>query len=217
MRMDGNLPLTGVGVGSISRARQRSGIRDEPKNQWGVTLAMTHSIGDMEPEEGTSCSQAATKSLSLWTVANRRLGQSSVLVKRSRRNPEWDWPSLGSCSHCSRLISRTTEALFRAKNHWCSQVTSSLHPSKVESEDCSSILQHSVERCPAPCPRYLCHFNHSWLTVIWTYYSCLDCFRRRVRKRPHSHSIITECYYKCFILLLFIAGVNLCLIKCSHW
>ena len=27
-----------------------------PKNQWGATLAVTHSIGDMEPEEATSCS-----------------------------------------------------------------------------------------------------------------------------------------------------------------
>ena len=26
----------------------------------GVTLAVTHSIGDMEPEEATSCSQAGT-------------------------------------------------------------------------------------------------------------------------------------------------------------
>jgi len=26
----------------------------------GVTLAMTHSIGDMEPEEATSCRQAGT-------------------------------------------------------------------------------------------------------------------------------------------------------------
>ena len=26
----------------------------------GVTLAMTHNIGDMEPEEATSCSQAGT-------------------------------------------------------------------------------------------------------------------------------------------------------------
>ena len=41
-------------VWGISRTGQRSGIREAPKNQWEGTLAMTHYIGDMEPEEATS-------------------------------------------------------------------------------------------------------------------------------------------------------------------
>ena len=40
--------------------RQRPGIREVPKNQWGVALALTHYSEDMEPEEATSCSQAGT-------------------------------------------------------------------------------------------------------------------------------------------------------------
>jgi hypothetical protein len=37
--------------------RQRPGIREVPKNQWGgVNLAVTHYIWDMELEEVTSCS-----------------------------------------------------------------------------------------------------------------------------------------------------------------
>ena len=60
MKMNGNLQLTGEVVWGISRTRQRPGIREAPKNQWEGTLAMTHYIGDMEPEEATSCSQTGT-------------------------------------------------------------------------------------------------------------------------------------------------------------
>jgi hypothetical protein len=62
MRMNGNLQMTGVGRwgGGISRKRQRPGIREAPKNQWEVALALIHSIGDMEPESATFCTQGGT-------------------------------------------------------------------------------------------------------------------------------------------------------------
>ena len=46
----------------ISTMRQRLRIRETARNQWGggVTLAMTHNIGDMEPEVASSCSQTGT-------------------------------------------------------------------------------------------------------------------------------------------------------------
>ena len=40
--------------------RQSPGIREVPEELMGVTLAVTHYTGDMEPEEATSCSQAET-------------------------------------------------------------------------------------------------------------------------------------------------------------
>lgn len=124
------------------------------------------------------------------------------------------WP----CSHYGGLIFKTTEALCQPQDHWYSRVTSLPRPSKVESGDCSSILGYSclLRDAPPPALDTFCDFNHSWLTVIWAHHSCPDCFRRGVRKRPHSRSFITECCYKCFIFLLFIDNVNLCLIKSSH-
>jgi hypothetical protein len=47
-------------VQGISRTRQRPGMRDMPKKQCRVTLAVTHNIGDMEPEKATFCSQTGT-------------------------------------------------------------------------------------------------------------------------------------------------------------
>jgi hypothetical protein len=48
-------------VEGFSRMRQRPGTMKVPKNQWeAVTLAVTHYIGDMEPEEPISCRQAGT-------------------------------------------------------------------------------------------------------------------------------------------------------------
>ena len=47
----------------FSTMRQRLRIRETARNQWGgvcVTLAMTHNIGDMEPEVASSCSQTGT-------------------------------------------------------------------------------------------------------------------------------------------------------------
>ena len=41
----------------ISTMRQRLRIRETAR---GVTLAMTHNIGDMEPEVASSCSQTGT-------------------------------------------------------------------------------------------------------------------------------------------------------------
>ena len=48
--------------------RRRGDLQDKTKTwdkggaqeSMGVTLAVTHYIGDMEPEEATSCSQAGT-------------------------------------------------------------------------------------------------------------------------------------------------------------
>ena len=61
MKMNGNLQLKGVG-------RWEGHLQDETETwekggaqeSMGVTLAVTHSIGDMEPEEATSCSQPGT-------------------------------------------------------------------------------------------------------------------------------------------------------------
>ena len=52
-KRNGNLQLMGVGRwGWISRICQRPGVGEIIKNQWeGATLAVTHSIGDMEPEK----------------------------------------------------------------------------------------------------------------------------------------------------------------------
>jgi hypothetical protein len=47
-------------VAGISRTRQRHGIREETQESMGVILAVTHSIGDMEPEKAISYSQAGT-------------------------------------------------------------------------------------------------------------------------------------------------------------
>ena len=41
----------------ISMMRQRLRIRETAR---GVTLAITHNIGDMEPEVASSCSQTGT-------------------------------------------------------------------------------------------------------------------------------------------------------------
>lgn len=59
MRMNGKSITDRSGkVWGISKKRQRW-IREAPKNQSiGVSLIVTHNIGDMEPEEATSCSQA---------------------------------------------------------------------------------------------------------------------------------------------------------------
>ena len=42
------------------RTRQRHGIREVPKNQWEVNLAVTLNIEDMELEDATSCIEART-------------------------------------------------------------------------------------------------------------------------------------------------------------
>jgi hypothetical protein len=41
---------------NVAETWDRAGTQES----MGVTLAVTHSIGDMEPEEATSCSQAGT-------------------------------------------------------------------------------------------------------------------------------------------------------------
>jgi hypothetical protein len=61
MRMNGNLQLTGVGVGrqhhqDVIETCNKGGTQQS----MGLTVAVTHSIGDMEPEEATSNSQART-------------------------------------------------------------------------------------------------------------------------------------------------------------
>jgi hypothetical protein len=57
-RMNGNLQCEGLG--NIWRTCQRPEMGETPRNQWEVTLAETHSSGDMKPEQATSCSQART-------------------------------------------------------------------------------------------------------------------------------------------------------------
>jgi hypothetical protein len=52
-RMNGIL----VGFGGISRRYQRPGMEKYPRSQCGSLTEMPNNV-DMEPEEGTSCSQA---------------------------------------------------------------------------------------------------------------------------------------------------------------
>jgi hypothetical protein len=65
MRMNGNLQLTvkvicvggrGVQLQDETETWDKRGTQES----MGMTLAVTHGIGVMEPEEATSCSQART-------------------------------------------------------------------------------------------------------------------------------------------------------------
>ena len=60
MKMNGNLQLTGVGSWQQLQDETETWDKGGTQESMGVTLAVTHSIGDMEPEEATSCSQAGT-------------------------------------------------------------------------------------------------------------------------------------------------------------
>lgn len=51
----------GSGVEGISRACHRHGMGNAPRNHLGVTLAETHSSGDMRPKEASSCSHEGTE------------------------------------------------------------------------------------------------------------------------------------------------------------
>jgi hypothetical protein len=45
----GSATYRGGKVEGISRRRLRSGIGEVPRNKWGMSLVVTHSIGNMEP------------------------------------------------------------------------------------------------------------------------------------------------------------------------
>ena len=60
MRMNGNLQLVGVGRWGHLEDMPETCDRGGTQKINGVTLTGPHSIGDMEPEEATSCSQAET-------------------------------------------------------------------------------------------------------------------------------------------------------------
>ena len=59
-RMNGNLKLSWVGHGDISRMYKRPGTRDTPKNQCEVALTETHSMWNIDPEAAISCNQEQT-------------------------------------------------------------------------------------------------------------------------------------------------------------
>ena len=60
MRMNGNLQVMGGESRRRLQDKTESWDKGGTQESMGVTLAVTHSIGDMEPEEATSCSQAGT-------------------------------------------------------------------------------------------------------------------------------------------------------------
>jgi hypothetical protein len=60
MRMNGNLKLTEVGRWRHLQDPSKTWDKVGTQESVSVTLAVTHSIGDMEPEENTSYSQAET-------------------------------------------------------------------------------------------------------------------------------------------------------------
>jgi hypothetical protein len=84
MKMNGNLQLMGVRRwGRISKMRQRSRIREAPKNlcvcvRGAVTLTLTHCIGNMEPEEATSCNQAVTPSGAIRTPTHPQIFEPKI-------------------------------------------------------------------------------------------------------------------------------------------
>ena len=47
-------------IPALGKQRIRSKDKEVAQESMGVTLAMTHYIGDMEPEEATSCIQIRT-------------------------------------------------------------------------------------------------------------------------------------------------------------
>jgi hypothetical protein len=52
MRMNGSLQLTGVGSGGHLQEETETWEKGDTQESMWVTLAVTYSIGDMEPEEG---------------------------------------------------------------------------------------------------------------------------------------------------------------------
>ena len=58
MRMNGNLQLTGVGSWGHLQSETETWDKGGAQESMGVSLTVTHSIGDMASEEITSCSQA---------------------------------------------------------------------------------------------------------------------------------------------------------------
>ena len=60
MGMNGNLKLTGVGRWEYLQDLIETWYKGSAQESMGVTLVVTQSIGDMEPEEATFCSQIGT-------------------------------------------------------------------------------------------------------------------------------------------------------------
>ena len=57
-RMNGNLQLTGVRRWGHLQDETETWDKGGVQESVGVTLAVTHHIGDMEPKKAISCSQA---------------------------------------------------------------------------------------------------------------------------------------------------------------
>jgi hypothetical protein len=61
MKMNGNLELIRMRRWGLLQDETETWDMGGSQESMGVTLAVTHCIGDMEPEDATSCSQVGTR------------------------------------------------------------------------------------------------------------------------------------------------------------